>query len=188
MECEWLEEALKPFKAEKSEKDSNEDKELDKLGSEHPMPTTITEFKNHPLYALSRHFLKFEALYPPDAPPLGYLRGEPIYARECVHTLMTREKWYKEGMVVRPKEEPYRVLKHMKWDRATNKFLKDQPLDVFGKWQTDPYEPPTAENGIVPRNEYGNVELFKPTMLPKKTVHLQCEYTQKSPKKPMKCD
>lgn len=38
----------------------------------------------------------------------------------------------------------------------------------------DDYVPPTAENGIVPRNEYGNVELFKACMLPKGTVHLQC--------------
>lgn len=55
-------------------------------------------------------------------------------------------------------------------------MIKDQPLDIFGYWQTMDYEPPTAENGIVPRNAYGNVELFKPTMLPKKTVHLQCKF------------
>lgn len=52
-------------------------------------------------------------------------------------------------------------------------MLEPQPLEIFGYWQTQPYEPPTAENGIVPRNAYGNVELFKPEMLPKKTVHLQ---------------
>uniref|UniRef100_A0A182SZF6 Rad4 beta-hairpin domain-containing protein n=1 Tax=Anopheles maculatus TaxID=74869 RepID=A0A182SZF6_9DIPT len=52
-------------------------------------------------------------------------------------------------------------------------MLPSQPLELFGHWQTEEYEPPTAENGIVPRNAYGNVELFKPCMLPKKTVHLQ---------------
>lgn len=55
-------------------------------------------------------------------------------------------------------------------------MLPAQPLELFGYWQTQDYEPPTAEDGIVPRNAYGNVELFKPCMLPKKTVHLQCEY------------
>ena len=30
-----------------------------------------------------------------------------------------------------------------------------------------------AFQGKVPRNEYGNVELFLPSMLPKGTVHLQ---------------
>lgn len=54
-------------------------------------------------------------------------------------------------------------------------MIKDQPLEIFGYWQTEDYEPPTAENGIVPRNAYGNVELFKECMLPKKTVHLRRE-------------
>ena len=44
-------------------------------------------FKNHPLYVLKRHLLKFEAIYPPEAPPIGWIRSEPVYARECVHTL-----------------------------------------------------------------------------------------------------
>lgn len=57
--------------------------------------------------------------------------------------------------------------------QATNSCIKDIPLELFGIWQTQDYEPPTAENGVVPRNAYGNVELFKPTMLPKKTVHIQ---------------
>lgn len=52
-------------------------------------------------------------------------------------------------------------------------MLESQPLEIFGHWQTQAYDPPTAENGIVPRNAYGNVELFKPEMLPKKCVHLQ---------------
>lgn len=34
------------------------------------------------------------------------------------------------------------------------------------------YEPPEAKDGIVPRNEYGNVDLFKKSMLPKGTVHI----------------
>ncbi len=51
------------------------------------MPTTVSGFKSHPLYALKRHLLKFEAIYPPEAPSLGWCRSEPVYARECVHTL-----------------------------------------------------------------------------------------------------
>jgi len=58
----------------------------------------------------------------------------------------------------------------------SNTVVKNVPLEIFGFWQTKEYEPPTAENGIVPRNAYGNVELFKECMLPKKTVHLQCEF------------
>lgn len=35
-------------------------------------------------YALQRHLLKYEGIYPPTALPLGFIRGEPIFARECV--------------------------------------------------------------------------------------------------------
>ncbi len=42
-----------------------------------------------------------------------------------------------------------------------------------GWWQTKPYDPPVAENGRVPLNEFGNVELFQPCMLPIGTVHLR---------------
>ena len=59
----------------------------------------------------------------------------------------------------------------------SGQVIKDQPLEIFGKWQTELYIPPPAKDGKVPRNEYGNVELFKPWMLPKGTVHLPLQGT-----------
>lgn len=59
--------------------------------------------------------------------------------------------------------------------QLSGQVVTDKPLELFGKWQVSDYVPPIAENGVVPRNAYGNVELFKPCMLPKGTVHLQCE-------------
>uniref|UniRef100_A0A1B0DMG8 Rad4 beta-hairpin domain-containing protein n=1 Tax=Phlebotomus papatasi TaxID=29031 RepID=A0A1B0DMG8_PHLPP len=152
---EWLDDTLQPFLGKKTKRDREEDRELDKIHLDKPLPKTITEYKDHPLYALERHLLKYQALYPPNPPPLGYVRNEAVYARECVHTLHTREHWLKEARVY------------------SNTMLKDIPLEIFGIWQTSPYVPPVAKNGIVPRNEYGNVELFKDCMLPKNTVHIQ---------------
>ena len=84
-----------------------------------------------------------------------------------------RVTWLKQGRVVRIGQEPYKVVKaRPKWDRMSGAMIKDQPLEVFGKWQTEIYVPPPAKDGKVPRNEYGNVELFKPWMLPKGTVHI----------------
>ena len=36
-----------------------------------------------------------------------------------------------------------------KFDRMSGNVIKDQPLEVFGKWQTELYTPPPAENGKV---------------------------------------
>ncbi|KAM7538885.1 hypothetical protein Aperf_G00000048965 [Anoplocephala perfoliata] len=149
-----------------------------------PMPKKVTDFKNHPLYALRRHLLKFEVIYPDDAPVLGFLKvgpkrsetTEPIYPRECVHVAHTREAWLKEAKVVRVGEKPAKVVKAMMTMKRL--LLQEQNgttpmVELFGSWQVDDYVPPVAENGIVPRNEHGNVELFKACMLPVGCVHIR---------------
>lgn len=108
---------------------------------------------------------------------MGFVRGEPVYARECVVTLRSREIWFKEARVVRLGEEPYKIVKSRpKYDKMTGEVKKDLPLELFGIWQTEEYIPPIAVDGKVPRNEYGNVDLFKPCMLPKGTVHLPSKW------------
>ncbi|XP_063823409.1 DNA repair protein complementing XP-C cells homolog [Ostrinia nubilalis] len=170
----WWNTAVKPWLAPSNPRDREENEQLDRMQLEAPLPKSIAEYKNHPLYALKRHLLKFEAIYPPDAATLGFVRGEPVYARECVYTCRSRDTWLKEAKVVRLGEEPYKVVKaRPKWDKLSNKLITDKPLEVFGPWQVQDYEPPTAEGGIVPRNAYGNVELFKACMLPKGTVHIK---------------
>ena len=81
-------------------------------------------------------------------------------------------------------EEPYKVVKaRPKWDRMSGQVIKDQPLEIFGKWQTELYIPPPAKDGKVPRNEYGNVELFQPWMLPKGTCHIPIQGLNKVARK-----
>uniref|UniRef100_T1PIT9 Rad4 beta-hairpin domain 3 n=1 Tax=Musca domestica TaxID=7370 RepID=T1PIT9_MUSDO len=174
VEKAWLDTALHKYHGHRTKRDIKEDQELRRIHEEKPLPTSISDYKNHPFYALERHLLKFEAIYPPTAPTLGFIRGEAVYSRDCVHTLHSRDIWLKQARVVKLGEKPYKIVKaRPKWDRITQTVIKDQPLEIFGYWQTEEYDPPTAENGIVPRNAYGNVELFKPTMLPKKCVHIR---------------
>ncbi|XP_016953259.1 DNA repair protein complementing XP-C cells homolog [Drosophila biarmipes] len=170
----WLDETIAPYLGCRTKRDITEDEQLRRIHANKPLPKSISEFKDHPLYVLQRHLLKFQALYPPDAPTLGFIRGEAVYSRDCVHVLHSRDIWLKSARVVKLGEQPYKVVKaRPKWDKLTRSVIKDQPLEIFGYWQTQDYEPPTAENGMVPRNAYGNVELFKACMLPKKTVHLK---------------
>ncbi|XP_043645408.1 DNA repair protein complementing XP-C cells homolog [Drosophila teissieri] len=174
VEKAWLDETITPYLGRRTKRDITEDDQLRRIHSDKPLPKSISDFKDHPLYVLQRHLLKFQGLYPPDAPTLGFIRGEAVYSRDCVHLLHSRDIWLKSARVVKLGEQPYKVVKaRPKWDKLTRTVIKDQPLEIFGYWQTQDYEPPTAENGIVPRNAYGNVELFKACMLPKKTVHLR---------------
>lgn len=87
---------------------------------EQPLPKTLAECKGHPLYVVARHLLKFEGLYPPDCVPLGHLKsGDAIYSRHCVHTLCSRETWLKRARVVKPNQEPYKIVKaRLKYDKV----------------------------------------------------------------------
>ncbi|KAM6976874.1 DNA repair protein complementing XP-C cells [Aplochiton taeniatus] len=174
---EWWEETLEPFLGSETDRDLQEDKELQAKLLDKPLPTSVAEFKNHPLYALKRHLLKYEAVYPLTAAVMGYCRGEPVYSRDCIHTLHSRDTWLKEARTVRLGEEPYKMVRGFsnrsrKARVASEKKDKDD-LPLFGEWQTEEYQPPIAVDGKVPRNDYGNVYLFKPCMLPVGCVHLR---------------
>ncbi|KAF5891921.1 DNA repair protein complementing XP-C cell, partial [Clarias magur] len=177
IDSEWWEETLLYYEGPDSEQKREEDKELKEKVMEKPMPTSVAEYKNHPLYALERHLLKFQALYPSTATILGYCRGEAVYSRDCVHTLHSRDIWLKQARTVRLGEEPYKMVKgcsnrsRKARKMPENKDNKDLPL--FGHWQTEEYQPPVAVDGKVPRNDFGNVYLFKPCMLPVGCVHLR---------------
>ncbi|XP_076468748.1 DNA repair protein complementing XP-C cells homolog [Babylonia areolata] len=173
VDSDWWRESLESFASANTALDDQENRDIKDHLVQRPLPTNIGEYKNHPLYALRRHLLKFEAIYPENSIPMGYIRHEPVYARECVHTLHSRDNWLKEARLVRLGETPYKMVKSRKrWNRAKDS-CEELDLELFGRWQTEDYIPPPAVNGKVPKNEYGNVELFQPSMLPGGTVHVR---------------
>ncbi|XP_077457474.1 DNA repair protein complementing XP-C cells [Stigmatopora argus] len=177
VEEEWWVETLQPFLRPEDEHDVKENKEMQKKLLNKPLPISVGEFKNHPLYALKRHLLKYEAIYPDTAAVLGYCRGEPVYSRDCVHTLHSKDTWLKEAQTVRIGELPYKMVKGFS-NRSRKARMMTEPKDendlaLFGEWQTEMYQPPIAVDGKVPRNDYGNVYLFKACMLPVGCVHLR---------------
>ncbi|KAG7190780.1 hypothetical protein KM043_006851 [Ampulex compressa] len=174
IEEKWWTETLSHWKEKESKISIAEDEMLLQKELEQPLPKTIGDCKGHPLYVLARHLLKYEALYPPNCVPLGHLHtGDAIYSRHCVHTLYSRETWLRKARVVKPNQEAYKIVKALpKYDKLSGMKLKDSALELFGHWQTMDYVPPEAKDGMVPRNEYGNVDLYKQCMLPIGTVHI----------------
>lgn len=149
--------------------------EFENLVSNVELPKKLSEYKNHPLFVLQRDLLKFQGIYPPDAPPLGFFREQPVFSRNCVQTLKSRETWLRDARTVKLKEQPYKIVQsRFKWKKTSpGEAPEKEMVELFGEWQTEPYKPPKAKNGIVPRNGYGNVDLFKECMLPIGTVYLQ---------------
>ena len=170
---DWLTETMSLYRTKNLKREKKEDSLLKAQLRKKPLPLTVSEYKNHPLYVLKRHLLKFEAIYPETAATLGFCRGEPVYSRDCVHTLHTREIWMKEARVVKSGELAYKIVKGRKSRRKMLENVGEIKSELFGRWQTEDYVPPPVVDGKVPRNEYGNVELFKPSMLPEGACHIQ---------------
>ena len=82
---EWWAQTLHPYETRQKKLDTEEDTQLRVFLMQQPFPSTLSEFKNHPLYVLEGDLLKFEALYPEQPAVLGYFRNKAIYSRECIH-------------------------------------------------------------------------------------------------------
>ncbi|KAB1211313.1 hypothetical protein CJ030_MR6G021497, partial [Morella rubra] len=158
---------------------SLEDMELETRALTEPLPTNQQAYRNHQLYAIERWLTKYQILHP-KGPVLGFCSGHPVYPRSCVQTLKTKERWLREGLQVKPDELPVKELK-----RSVKLQKVQDPEDdecgggnyeatskLYGKWQLEPLHLPDAFNGIVPKNERGQVEVWSEKCLPLGTVHL----------------
>ncbi|KAL3634209.1 hypothetical protein CASFOL_021263 [Castilleja foliolosa] len=157
---------------------SLEDMELETKALTEPLPTNQQAYRNHHLYVIERWLKKYEILYP-KGPVLGFCSGHPVYPRTCVQPLHTKERWLREGLQVKADEVPVKVL-----NRSTKSNTKDDNdyteedqdhqgnTSLYGKWQTEPLCLPHAENGIVPKNERGQVDVWSEKCLPVGTIHL----------------
>ncbi|KAK2507090.1 hypothetical protein MC885_005275 [Smutsia gigantea] len=191
VDAKWWAETLRPYRSPLVGREEEEDLEFQAKHLDQPLPTVIGLYKNHPLYALKRHLLKYEAIYPETATVLGFCRGEAVYSRDCVHTLHSRDTWLKQARVVRLGEVPYKVRSWaagrlgtkagevaestgaaMRAAESVPRLQDQNDLGLFGHWQTEEYQPPVAVDGKVPRNEFGNVYLFLPSMMPIGCVQL----------------
>ena len=85
---------------------------------------------------------------------------------------------------MQPGEQP---LKHSAGRRKRSRSLfEDENLNsdgdgngdtgMYAEFQTTLYEAPPIINGNVPKNSYGNIDLYVPSMVPKGGVHIPSKY------------
>ncbi|XP_022759202.1 DNA repair protein RAD4 isoform X2 [Durio zibethinus] len=161
-------------------RNSLEDMELETRALTEPLPTNQQAYKNHALYALERWLTKYQILNP-RGPILGYCSGHPVYPRTCVQTLKARERWLREGLQVKGNEIPAKVLKRsakLKKVQVSEEDDYDEndskgTIELYGKWQLEPLCLPHAVDGILPKNERGQVDVWSEKCLPPGTVHLR---------------
>ncbi|PHH88505.1 hypothetical protein CDD83_7443 [Cordyceps sp. RAO-2017] len=185
----WWRKVMKLFRgAGPSDLDQIENNELAGVEAREPMPRNVQDFKGHPVYALERHLRRNEVLVP-GAMPSGTVgagsRGplEKIFRRKDVRVARSADKWYRLGREVKPNEIPAKWLPKKARGRNSRLGIPDEREEeeaqaeaagtpIYTIDQTELYEPPPVRNGRVPKNKFGNVEVYVPSMIPRGAVHI----------------
>ncbi|KAF6842606.1 rad4 family protein [Colletotrichum musicola] len=165
---------LKPAQPEKKEV---------KEGSE-----TLAYYKQSKEFCLERHLKREEALLPGAVPIKTFknkgkgadVSEEPVYARKDVVNVKSAETWHKQGRAPKAGEQP---LKRVPYRAATTNRRREiaeaeaisgekvlQGLYSFE--QTDWIIPDPIKDGIIPKNDYGNIDLFAEHMCPEGATHV----------------
>ncbi|KAJ1840144.1 hypothetical protein LPJ73_006522 [Coemansia sp. RSA 2703] len=152
--CTWWTRLLSRWGGDQD--DPSETKEMQQRALETAMPRRIADFAQNPHYVLERH-LRQNQIIRPRRPIVGQIRGESVFLRENVCTLHTQMAWNRRG---------YRVIENQTPAKVVNKS------ELYGQWQTERIVAPPVVDGVVPRNEYGRVDLFTPSMLPAGSAHV----------------
>jgi xeroderma pigmentosum group C-complementing protein len=175
------------------DRDQMEDATLARKEAAEGIPKNVQDFRGHPVYVLERHLKHNEVIHPLNM--VGKVncgsamnpKMEPIYRRTNVHLVRTADKWYRMGRDVKVGEQPLKRAKPKKGRRPS--IGADMDVDeeadevgagLFAEFQTELYVPPPVVRGRVPRNAYGNLDLYVPSMCPPGGTHIRHKLASKA--------
>ncbi|KAJ2742144.1 hypothetical protein GGI20_004695, partial [Coemansia sp. BCRC 34301] len=161
-----------------SDRDQREDKDMQRRARPSAIPKRISDFAKSPYYVLQRNLRQNEIIHPAQ-PVVGVIKGESVYLRENVRVLRTQHAWMREGRQVKAGQVPAKQIKQRtvttrsKLAAEAREASGTEPTaDLYGEWQTEMFRSPPVRDGHVPRNEFGNVNLFTDSMLPEGAAHV----------------
>ncbi|MCJ1297856.1 hypothetical protein MMC08_000644 [Hypocenomyce scalaris] len=155
---------------------------------------TLQGYKNSAEFVLERHLRREEALLPSAIPVKMFVSGkgdkateEPVFRRDDVMICRTGESWHKEGRKIKPGECPMKMVPVRAVTLTRKREVEEAERDGGEKlkqglyaWnQTEWIIPPPIENGVIPKNAFGNMDCYVPTMVPKGAVHIPLKGTVK---------
>ncbi|CAK7199688.1 hypothetical protein SEUCBS139899_002371 [Sporothrix eucalyptigena] len=106
--------------------------------------------------------------------------GENVYLRKDVVQVKSAETWHKQGRApvagqLPLKRVPYRAATtNRRREIAEAEAATGEKVlqGLFSYEQTDWIIPPPIQNGVIPKNAYGNIDLFAEHMCPEGAVHV----------------
>ncbi|KAL1969813.1 hypothetical protein VTN77DRAFT_7322 [Rasamsonia byssochlamydoides] len=148
---------------------------------------TLQSLRTSTEFVLERFLRRDEALRPGAQPVRTFVTGkgdkakeEKVYRRADVLKVMSAESWYKEGRRPRAGEVPLKrvpiravtLLRKREVDELERETGEKPLQGLYARYQTEYVIPPPIEGGKIPKNEYGNIDCFVPSMVPKGAVHI----------------
>ena len=183
----WYQRVLRaissPIRLKPSKLDILESIEFHNRDRAEGMPNNIAEFKNHPTYALESQLKQNEAIYPNDqTSKCGTFRNKstrsknsgvvPVFKRSHVHLLRSAKAWYMRGRILKIGAHAIKLKKNTSRairDRSPSRDNSDEEEEftrLYAEFQTELFKPQPIVDGIIPKNVYGNIDVYTPTMLP----------------------
>jgi len=154
---------------------------------------SLSWYKQSAEFVLERHLRREEALLPSAKPVKTFTAGkgdkaaeEPVYLRKDVVACKTAESWHKEGREIMLGEQPMKLVKMRavttmrkreieEIERETGETAKQ---GLFARSQTDwIIPPPIGPDRLIPRNAFGNIDVYVPSMVPKGAIHIPLKGT-----------
>lgn len=107
-------------------------------------------------------------------------REEPVFRRTDVVRCLSAETWHKEGRQICIGAAPLKLVpvravtltrqrEVTEAERASGERARQ---GLYSHAQTEPIIPPPIRDGIIPKNAYGNIDCFVPSMVPRGAVHV----------------
>lgn len=193
---EWWRRVMRMYRRDHDlDRDQVEDAQLTQKESQEGMPKNVQDFKDHPYYALDRHLRRNEVIHPKrevGKVAAGKSGGdkilEPIYRRRDIHEVKSADKWYRMGREIKTREQP---LKRVTARRKRGSVFDDGQMSedeenagtsLYAAFQTTIYKAPRVINGRIPKNIYGNLDVYVPSMVPAGGAHVTHPETARAAK------
>ncbi|CAO2652741.1 Nn.00g021520.m01.CDS01 [Neocucurbitaria sp. VM-36] len=163
-------------------------KDMDEKGGKQ----TLQGYKTSAEYVLERHLRREEALKPGAKIVRNFVNGkgeneklEPVYLRKDIVNCKTVESWHKEGREVKEGEQPLKYVPMRAVTVTRKREIEERERveggkvqqGLYSKAQTDWIIPDPIVNGRIPRNAFGNIDVYVPTMVPRGAVHIPLKGT-----------
>ncbi|KAL8990023.1 MAG: hypothetical protein Q9177_001215 [Variospora cf. flavescens] len=165
------------------------------------MPRALADFRHHPIYALERHLRRHETLRPlaREIGRVSAGAGRPtesVFRRGDVMVCRSAAQWLRLGREIAEGEQPVKrlpphpqhhherkkksslvsvsvsVSEEDEAEKSGNKEEEEEKA-FYTEPQTRLYRPPNipASGSPIPRNAYGNLDIYTPTMVPARGYH-----------------